>query len=94
MAEEWEDFAADVEAEGFDIKVGQFDVHDQENKIPEVQTFFPGPLPGLHLFPPGDNKFYEFPNPRINVNKEFYLNFALFDYEAHTGIFRKVYNNF
>jgi len=72
MAEEWESFAQLVEEEELDIKIGQFDVHKTENQVQEIRTFFPGPLPGLHLFPPGDKKFYEFPNPRINVDKEFY----------------------
>merc|ERR1711934_142302 len=89
MAEEWEKFAQNVIDEELDIKVGAFDVHATENQVEEVRIFFPGPLPGLHLFPPHDKKYYEFPNPRINVKADFYTNFALFEYEEFPGTYRK-----
>jgi len=88
MAEEWEAFAQQIEDEGYDIKVAAYNVHESSHQVAEVRHFFPGPLPGLHLFPPGDKKFYEFPNPRINVRAEWYLNFALFEYEEYEGIYR------
>ena len=89
MAQEWEDFDALIEEEELDIKLGAYNVHEPGNKTPETQILFPGPLPGLHLFPPGDKKFYEYPNPRINVKKEFYMSFALFEYENSHGYYKK-----
>jgi len=90
MEEQWETFAKEVAEEELDLKVGQLNVHDPEVQgTPGIRPLLPGPLPGIHLFFPGEKKFYEFPNPRLNTLKEQYLNFVLTDYERSSTAYRK-----
>jgi len=89
MAPAWEDLADEIESEGLDIKIGAFNVHEDHVGFEGVRDLFPGPLPGLHFFPPQDKKFYEFPNPRFAVGHEGFMEFALSGWEEVDGVFRK-----
>lgn len=46
----WEELGKVTEEEGYDWRVGAFNVHTPEHQGKlEFRSVFPGPLPGLHL---------------------------------------------
>jgi len=87
----WEDLAKVTEEEGYDWRVGKFNVHlpEHQGKL-EFRSVFPGPLPGLHLFLTDKPKqFYEHPNPRLVLNADQLVQFAVMDYEKVHPVWRK-----
>jgi len=90
MADEWEAFAQLVEEEEYDLKIGSFDAQRTDFDRQPFRDIFPGPLPGLHFFPADKPKhYYEFPNPRIIVDKNKYLDFAVLGYEDTKPVYRQ-----
>jgi len=87
----WEELSKITEEEGYDWRVGAFNVHEPENQGKlEFRSVFPGPLPGLHLFLADQPKaFYEHPNPRLILNVDQLVQFAVMDYEKVTPSWRK-----
>ena len=81
MAPAWEQLAEMVEKDELDLKIAQYNVHGDNMVDDYAKHFLPGPLPGLHLFIPGDNKFFEFHGARFDTDPEHYLAFALYGYE-------------
>jgi len=91
VEEVWDNFHDETEKDQLDWKVAKINVLNIKGKDdPRASGVLPGPLPGLHLFPPNSKTFYEYPSPRSTVTVAQLMEFALFGYEDKTPAWKEL----